>query len=84
MSSAFVSGSYHQSISENNNNNNVDMDESDDDSSGDAFRCSEESVSVGVSYTKQFTLSKSTQVKKLRTEWRSNVYLAKSRIQVAF
>ena len=34
-----------------------------------------------ISYVKQFTLSKSTQVKKLRTEWRSNVYLAKSRIQ---
>lgn len=35
-----------------------------------------------VSYTKQFTMSKSSQVKKLKIEWKSNVYLAKSRIQV--
>ena len=33
------------------------------------------------SYTKQFVLSKSTQYKKLKTEWRQNVYLAKSQIQ---
>ena len=36
---------------------------------------------VSVSYNKQFTLSKSTQYKKLKAEWRSNVYLAKSQIQ---
>jgi hypothetical protein len=41
---------------------------------------SEENVSV--SYNKQFVLSKSTQFKKLKAEWRSNVYLAKSQIQV--
>lgn len=33
------------------------------------------------SYTKQFVLSKSSQFKKLKTEWRQNVYLAKSQIQ---
>ena len=35
-----------------------------------------------IPYTKQFVLSKPTQYKKLKAEWRSNVYLAKSRIQV--
>lgn len=35
-----------------------------------------------VSYHKQFSLSKSTQFKKLKAEWRQNVYLAKSQIQV--
>lgn len=35
-----------------------------------------------VSYIKQFSFSKSTQIKKLKAEWRSNVYLAKSQIQV--
>lgn len=33
-------------------------------------------------YGKQFTLSKSTQYRKLKAEWRQNTYLAKSRIQV--
>ena len=36
---------------------------------------------ITVSYNKQFVLSKSTQYKKLKSEWRANVYLAKSRIQ---
>ena len=36
-----------------------------------------------IPYTKQFVLSKPTQYKKLKAEWRSNVYLAKSRIQVS-
>lgn len=35
-----------------------------------------------VPYVKQFVLSKSTQYRKLKTEWRQNSYLAKSRIQV--
>jgi hypothetical protein len=35
-----------------------------------------------IPYVKQFVLSKSTQYRKLRTEWRQNIYLAKSRIQV--
>ncbi|CAF1000074.1 unnamed protein product [Adineta ricciae] len=34
-----------------------------------------------VPYGKQFVLSKSTQYRKLKAEWRQNVYLAKSRIQ---
>ena len=58
--------------------NDMDDDENDDNDESN-FRSADEGVSV--SYTKQFTLSKSTQVKKLRTEWRQNVYLAKSRIQ---
>ena len=44
---------------------------------------SDETV-VSVSYTKQFVLSKSTQFKKLKAEWRSNCYLKKSAIQVSF
>jgi histone-lysine N-methyltransferase MLL3 len=35
-----------------------------------------------IPYVKQFVLSKSTQYKKLKAEWRNIVYLAKSRIQV--
>ena len=34
-----------------------------------------------VSYNKQFVLPKSSQFKKLRLEWRQNVFLAKSEIQ---
>jgi hypothetical protein len=34
-----------------------------------------------IPYVKQFVLSKSTQYRKLKTEWRQNIYLAKSRIQ---
>lgn len=40
------------------------------------------SSSATVSYIKQFSFSKSTQIKKLKAEWRTNVYLAKSQIQV--
>lgn len=40
-----------------------------------------ESEPQQIAYTKQFVLSKSTQYKKLKAEWRTNVYLAKSRIQ---
>jgi hypothetical protein len=36
-----------------------------------------------IPYVKQFVLSKSTQYRKLKTEWRQNTYLAKSRIQVS-
>jgi hypothetical protein len=35
-----------------------------------------------IPYVKHFVLSKSTQYRKLKTEWRQNVFLAKSRIQV--
>ena len=35
-----------------------------------------------ISYSKQFVFSKSTQFKKLKADWRSNVYLKKSAIQV--
>jgi hypothetical protein len=51
-------------------NNNMNLDSS--------LTCS----SAPVSYLKQYGLSKSTQIKKLKAEWRSNVYLAKSQIQV--
>ncbi|CAF1210250.1 unnamed protein product [Rotaria sordida] len=34
-----------------------------------------------IPYVKHFVLSKSTQYRKLKTEWRQNVFLAKSRIQ---
>ena len=73
-----------------NNTPNYYNDEDDDeDSNGDRHEDdyssggrsnSEETVSV--SYTKQFVLSKSTQFKKLKAEWRSNCYLKKSAIQV--
>lgn len=33
-------------------------------------------------YSKQFVHSKSSQYRKMKTEWKSNVYLARSRIQV--
>jgi Ni,Fe-hydrogenase I cytochrome b subunit len=45
-------------------------------------RSSQAEETAPIPYTKQFVLSKPTQYKKLRVEWRSNVYLAKSRIQV--
>ncbi len=35
------------------------------------------------SYVKQFVLSKSTQYRKLKSEWRQNIYLAKSKIKVS-
>lgn len=34
-------------------------------------------------YSKQFVHSKSSQYRKMKTEWKSNVYLARSRIQVS-
>lgn len=43
---------------------------------------SSSNAAPSVSYLKQFSLSKSTQFKKLKAEWRQNVYLAKSQIQV--
>ena len=59
--------------SNNYSNSNELNDEYDDDD--------EYSNDTSVSYVKQFVLSKSTQYKKLRLEWRANVYLAKSQIQ---
>uniref|UniRef100_A0A8D0HQT7 [histone H3]-lysine(4) N-methyltransferase n=1 Tax=Sphenodon punctatus TaxID=8508 RepID=A0A8D0HQT7_SPHPU len=35
-------------------------------------------------YSKQFVHSKSSQYRKMKTEWKSNVYLARSRIQVSY
>ena len=40
------------------------------------------SLGSQIPYVKHFVLSKSTQYRKLKTEWRQNVFLAKSRIQV--
>lgn len=40
------------------------------------------SIGTQIPYVKHFVLSKSTQYRKLKTEWRQNVFLAKSRIQV--
>jgi hypothetical protein len=54
----------------------------DDDYSSSATPNMESSSSAPVSYIKQFMFSKSTQFKKLKAEWRSNVFLAKSQIQV--
>ncbi len=39
-------------------------------------------IGTQIPYVKHFVLSKSTQYRKLKTEWRQNVFLAKSRIQV--
>lgn len=47
-----------------------------------AANAAETAASQPVSYMKQFSFSKSTQFKKLKAEWRQNVYLAKSKIQV--
>ena len=41
------------------------------------------SLGSQIPYVKHFVLSKSTQYRKLKTEWRQNVFLAKSRIQVS-
>ncbi len=38
-------------------------------------------VGTQIPYVKHFVLSKSTQYRKLKAEWRQNVFLAKSRIQ---
>ncbi len=40
-------------------------------------------IGTQIPYVKHFVLSKSTQYRKLKTEWRQNVFLAKSRIQVS-
>lgn len=39
---------------------------------------------VNSPYMKQFVHSKSQQYRRLKTEWRNNVYLARSRIQVCY
>jgi hypothetical protein len=62
------------SVSSSNYSSNEVNDEFDDDD--------EYSNDNSVSYVKQFVLSKSTQYKKLKLEWRANCYLAKSQIQV--
>lgn len=56
-------------------------DEDDEDDDASSLRGVSDD-SAPVSYIKQFVLSKSTQFKKLKAEWRTNVYLAKSKIQV--
>lgn len=61
------------SVSSSNYSSNEVNDEFDDDD--------EYSNDNSVSYVKQFVLSKSTQYKKLKLEWRANCYLAKSQIQ---
>ena len=38
---------------------------------------------VASPYNKQFVHSKSSQYKRLKTEWKTNVYLARSQIQVS-
>ena len=56
--------------------NSDDLDDNDDEDYSN--RADESNV---VSYNKQFVLPKSSQFKKLRLEWRQNVFLAKSEIQ---
>jgi len=65
--------------------NDGDEDDNEDGHEDDysSNRNNSEDVPVSVSYTKQFVLSKSTQFKKLKAEWRSNCYLKKSAIQVS-
>ncbi len=56
---------------------NDDQDDNDDEDYFSA-RTSDDNA---ISYNKQFVLPKSSQFKKLRQEWRQNVFLAKSEIQ---
>jgi hypothetical protein len=58
-----------------------DNDQDDYGSSSSATAASNSSETISVSYIKQFTLSKSSQFKKLRAEWRMNCFLKKSAIQ---
>ena len=39
-------------------------------------------LEMGTPYSKQFVHSKSSQYRRMKAEWKSNVYLARSRIQV--
>ena len=88
-SASTASGSSGMSNYNNGNNNGQsvvyfndnDTDDSDD-GNEDEFAAMSDTALVSSSYTKQFTISKSSQVKKLKVEWKTNVYLAKSRIQV--
>ncbi len=79
------SASSASSTTSSNNGNNIVY--FNDDSGSDQDDVIEEEFSQNsdlnavIAYTKQFSLSKSAQIKKLKTEWKSNVYLAKSRIQ---
>ena len=64
-----------------------DFDDSDEQSNQDddysnSASAEAAATSAPISYIKQFIFSKSTQFKKLKAEWRSNVFLAKSQIQV--
>jgi hypothetical protein len=75
-STSTTSSNVNQSSSTQLNQYDLDDDEMDDDD-----RFDDMNIQSSVSYTKQFVLSKSAQIRKLKTDWRSNVYLAKSSIQ---
>ena len=45
------------------------------------FRSSTFTGEINTPYSKQFVHSKSSQYRRLKTEWKNNVYLARSRIQ---
>uniref|UniRef100_T1IZ38 Histone-lysine N-methyltransferase 2C n=1 Tax=Strigamia maritima TaxID=126957 RepID=T1IZ38_STRMM len=50
-------------------------------SSRSSFQTNITGMEVACPYTKQFVHSKSSQYRRMKTEWRNNVYLARSRIQ---
>ncbi|KAG9334332.1 hypothetical protein JZ751_008218, partial [Albula glossodonta] len=50
-------------------------------SSSKAFQSTVAGDSYSAPYSKQFVHSKSSQYRKMKTEWKTNVYLARSRIQ---
>lgn len=53
-------------------------------SSRPAFQSTVTGFEVACPYTKHFVHSKSSQYRKMKMEWRNNVYLARSKIQVSF